>query len=115
MSEKNKLQSELGDGAEQSKEMSLLDVIKIMETSGDVIDHKIYNHDYKMASHFPTPDIEEAKGPYFEEEDYYRFFSGEDDVSLEDQVSEDSIPKINSNSNRFYKIKKIFGAIKWIL
>lgn len=102
----------MGDDAEASEELSLMDVLKILETPGDVIDHKIYNHDYKMASYYPTPGIEEAKGPYFEEEDYYRFFSGEDDPEEEVGVSNESMPKVNSSRERYNKILNIYGKIK---
>lgn len=89
-----------------------MDIFKIFETSGDVLDHKIFNPDYKMASYFPTPGIEESKGPYFEEEDYYRFFSGEDDPEEDSSISGDSIPKVNSSRKRYNEISKIYGSIK---
>lgn len=114
MSEENKLQSELGDGPDLEEEPNFLDFIKIMETNGDVLDHKIFNHDYKMASYFPTPGIEEAKGPYLDEDDddYFNFFGGDDDIISEDRVSQDSLPKVNSSDVRLKKIKKIYGLIK---
>ena len=114
MSEENKLQSELG--IENENPVSLLDIINIMETSGDVLDHKIFNFDYKVASYYPTPGIEEAFGPYVDEDDdiYYKFFSGEDDILDEDGVQKESLPKINSKYERFAKLKKIYGDIKWI-
>ena len=104
----------MGDDSESSEELSFLDFMNIMETSGDVLDHKIFNHDYKMASYFPTPGIEEAKGPYIDEndEDYYNFFAGEDDLISEDRVSSDALPKINSSKNRIKEIFKIYKDIK---
>ncbi len=114
MSKENKLQSELGEGSELIEEPSLLDFINIVETNGDVLDHKIFNHDYKMASYFPTPGIEEARGPYIEEddEDYYNFFGGNDDLISEDGISPDSLPKVNSKNNRLAKIIKLYRVIE---
>ena len=98
---------------QKEKKSDILDHINIPETTGDVLDFKPYNHDNKYASHFPTPGIDEAFGPYEDEDDRIMFF-GEEDYEEEGVGSSDeSKPKINY-ANKIYRSKKIFDLYKKI-
>lgn len=91
-----------------------LNYINIEETSGDVIKSKPFNHDFKYASMFPTPGIEDAIGPYEDEDDKIYFFGEESSESEPSGVSDESLPKINyaNKKNRYRILKDIFRMIK---
>lgn len=97
----------------KKKKSNILDHINISETTGDVLDYKPFNHDFKYASYFPTPGISEAFGPYEDEDDDIHFF-GEKDYEEEGVGSSDeSKPKVNyaNKNDRVMELKKIYKKI----
>ena len=95
----------------KKKKSNILDHINIPESTGDILDYKPFNHDFKYASYFPTPGISEAFGPYEDEDDEINFFGEKDYEEEQLGVSEESKPKVNY-ANKNYRVEELKKFIK---